>query len=89
LPRITIWLVININSSKGQGFRKGQKGKGVVNTELTTKPTQGHPNTMDIRFAQMEALVASMAAHMKSTTSGLGEAKDKKDDQSYDSDVDI
>jgi hypothetical protein len=41
LPRIMIGLVININVSKGQGSRKGQKGKTIVNKGLTTKPTQG------------------------------------------------
>jgi hypothetical protein len=44
---------------------------------------------MEIRFVRLEALVTSMAAHMKSTTYGLGKAKDKQDDQSYGSDVDI
>jgi hypothetical protein len=38
---------------------------------------------MDVEFAQLEALVTSMVAHMKFTTSGLRKAKDREDDKSY------
>ncbi len=73
----------NTNASKGQGFRKDQKGKGVANKGLATKLAQGQPNTMDAEFAQFEALVTSMLAHMKFTTSGLKKAKDRENDKSY------
>jgi hypothetical protein len=62
--------------SKGQGFGKGQKGKGAINKGLTTKLAQCQPNTMEARFTQLEALVRSMVAQVKTTTSGLGKAKD-------------
>ncbi len=51
----------NTNPNKGQGFGKGQRGKGVANKRLATKLAQGQPNTMDVRFAQFEALITSMA----------------------------
>jgi hypothetical protein len=43
---------------------------------------------MEARFAQLEALITSMAAQMKSIASRLGKAKDKKNGQSYGSNVD-
>jgi gluconate kinase len=49
----------------------------------TTKLVQGQPNTMEARFAWLEALVTSMATQVKSTTSGLGKVKDREDDKSY------
>jgi hypothetical protein len=38
---------------------------------------------MEARFARLEALITSMVAQVKSTTYGLGKAKDREDDQSY------
>ncbi len=55
----------------------------MANKRLATKPTQGQPNTMEARFAQLEALVAIMGTQVKSTTSELRKAKDRKDSQSY------
>jgi hypothetical protein len=47
--------------NKGQGSGKGQKGKGAANKGSATKPTQGQPNTMEIKFARLKALITSMA----------------------------
>jgi hypothetical protein len=43
---------------------------------------------MEARFAHLEALVTSMAAQMKSTTSGPRKVKDREDDQSCGQDAD-
>jgi hypothetical protein len=43
---------------------------------------------MEARFVQLEALVISMATHVKFIASGPGKVKDKEDDQSYGSNVD-
>jgi hypothetical protein len=43
---------------------------------------------MEVRFAQLEALITSMAAQVKFTTFGPGKAKDREDYQSYGSDAD-
>jgi hypothetical protein len=43
---------------------------------------------MEARFAWLEALVTSMAAHVKSITYGPGKAKDREDDQSDGSNAD-
>ncbi len=43
---------------------------------------------METRFAWLEALVTSMAAHVKFIAFGSGNVKDKEDDQSYGLDVD-
>jgi hypothetical protein len=40
---------------------KGQKVKGVANKGPTTKLTQGQPDTIETKFAWLEALVTSMA----------------------------
>jgi hypothetical protein len=37
--------------NKGQGSRKGKKGKGAANKRSPTKPAQGQPNTMETKFA--------------------------------------
>jgi hypothetical protein len=57
---------------KGQGFGKGQKGKGATKKGMATKPTQGQPNTMEVIFAWLEALVINMAAQVKSIALHLG-----------------
>jgi len=43
---------------------------------------------MEARFAWLEPLITSMVAQMKSTTSRLGKAKDRENDQSYGLDAD-
>jgi hypothetical protein len=43
---------------------------------------------MEARFAQLKALVTSMAAQMKSIASRLGKVKYRKNGQSYGSNVD-
>ncbi len=42
---------------------------------------------MEARFAHFEALIANMAAQVKSTTFGPKKAKDQEDGQSYGSNV--
>ncbi len=44
---------------------------------------------MEAKFAQLEALVISMVAHVKSTASRLGKVKDREDGQSYGLNVDL
>ncbi len=43
-------------------FEKGQKWKGVTNKELTSKSTPSEPNSMEMRFTCLEALVMNMVA---------------------------
>jgi hypothetical protein len=50
------------NVEKNQGFEKGQKGKGVTNKGLTTKSTPSEPNSIEMRFAFLEALLMNMVA---------------------------
>jgi hypothetical protein len=54
----------------------------LVNKGSTTKPAQGQPNTMEAKFAQLEALITSMATQVKFIASRLGKAKDQKIGQS-------
>jgi hypothetical protein len=66
-PRLWQGQSQNTNASKGQGFGKGQKGKGVTNKRPanegpTTKLVQGQPNTMEARFTLLEAQVTIMVA---------------------------
>jgi hypothetical protein len=65
-----------MSANKDEGFKKGEKGKGVANKRSTTKPIQGQPNTMEARFARLKTLVTSMATQVKSTTFTPREAKD-------------
>ncbi len=60
----------------------------MANKGPITKPTQGQLNTMEARFARLEALVINMVAHVKSNTSGSRKVKDWKHGQSYGLDVD-
>ncbi len=55
----------------------------MANKRLATKPTQGQPNTMEAKFAQLEGLVTSMVTQVKSITSEARKAKDQKYNQSY------
>jgi hypothetical protein len=51
------------------------KGKGVANKGLATKPAQGQPNTMETKFAWLEALITSMVTQVKSIASEPKKAK--------------
>jgi cytochrome c oxidase assembly factor CtaG len=62
---------------KAKVLGRARKGKVLLIKGRPPSQHKAHPNTMDIKFAWLEALVTSMVAHMKSTTSGLGKAKDK------------
>jgi len=73
---------------KAKVLGNAKRGKVQPTKRLTTKPTQGQPNTMEVRFAQLEALITSMVAQVKSTAFGPRKVKDKEDDQSYGSNVD-
>jgi hypothetical protein len=64
-------------TSKVQGSRKGHKWiKGVA-----TKLAQGQPNTIEDKFARLEALVTSMATQVKFITFGPRKAKDQENGQ--------
>jgi hypothetical protein len=76
------------NVSKGQGLKKCQHGKNTTNKGSTTKLIQGQPNTMEVWFVQLEALVISMVTQMKSNAYGSKNAKNQKNNQSYSLDID-
>ncbi len=74
--------------SQNTNASKGQKRKNAANKRSATKPTQNQPNTMEVRFTQLEALVINMAAKVKSIAFGPRKVKDRGDNQSYGLDID-
>jgi hypothetical protein len=68
-----------------------QKGKGTTKGGSTTKLTPSQPNTMEARFAYLEALVmnigSSMVAQVKPHASKLGRIKDQENTLSFGSNL--
>jgi hypothetical protein len=63
---------------KAKVLEKAIRGKGVANSELSTKLILIQSNAMEAKFAQLKALVMNMVAQVKSNAFGLEKVRDQK-----------